>query len=87
LEFYKAQVEKCDVVVFSKLAGKITAGVGVEVNHGLSKDKAVYEIGDGELTPVFKPVEFLTMEETQSLFHELDEKNGVARFSKGQLEE
>ena len=74
LEFYKGQVERCDVVIFSRLAGKITAGVGLEVNHGLSRKKAVYEIGDRELIPVFKPVEFLSRQDTVALFLELDKR-------------
>lgn len=37
-------VEECDIVVFSRLLGKITAGVGKEVNHAMKNGKAVYEI-------------------------------------------
>ncbi|MFZ0770488.1 MAG: hypothetical protein WCA49_05675 [Candidatus Sulfotelmatobacter sp.] len=37
-------VEKCDIVVFSCLLGKVTAGVGKEVNHALKIGTAVYEL-------------------------------------------
>ena len=42
--YYKKLVGSCDRVVFSRLAGKITAGVGVEVNHALSLGMQVHEL-------------------------------------------
>jgi hypothetical protein len=37
-------VEKCDAVVFSRLMGKVTAGVGKEVNHAIRIGRPVYEL-------------------------------------------
>lgn len=42
--FWLGLVEKCDVVVYTRVLGKITAGVGKEVNHALKLGKPVYEL-------------------------------------------
>lgn len=39
LGFCLRLIEGCDVVVFSRLLGKITAGVGREINHALKLKK------------------------------------------------
>ena len=42
-------VEKSDVVVFSRLMGKVTAGVGKEVNHAIRLGRPVFELVGGRL--------------------------------------
>lgn len=53
-------VAKCDIVVYSSLLGKITAGVGKEVNHALKLGKAVYEIQSAGLVQRQRRVKHLT---------------------------
>lgn len=71
MEFFKEHVSRCDVLVYSRLAGKVTAGVGLEVNHALSKEKPVFELNGGEFIRVWSPVKYLTREETRDLFSQL----------------
>lgn len=66
--FLLGLVDQCDVVVFSVLYGKVTAGVGLEVNRALAQNKPVYEIRDNLLSKVSKPVEMISREETRELF-------------------
>ena len=40
-------VAESDTVVFSRILGKITSGVGKEVNHALRLGKTVFEVGAG----------------------------------------
>ena len=60
-------VEKCEAVAFSRFKGKITAGVGNEVNHAISRNMPVYEIKQGKLISVTKSVEYLSVMETLGL--------------------
>jgi hypothetical protein len=71
MEFFKDQVSRCDVLVFSRLAEEITAGVGLEVNHALSKKIPVFELKNGRFIHVVRPVWYLTREETRDLFSKL----------------
>jgi nucleoside 2-deoxyribosyltransferase len=71
MEFFKQQVNRCDALVFSRLAGEITAGVGAEVNHALSKKKPVFELRNGRFIRIRRPVSYLSIEETRNLFSKL----------------
>lgn len=71
IEFYKEQVSRCDVLVFSRLAGEITTGVGLEINHALSENKPVFELEGGKFVRIRRPVRFLTRQETRDLFSKL----------------
>jgi hypothetical protein len=62
--YFLRVVDCCDALVFSRLLGKVTAGVGLEVNHALARRIPVYELGDGEVSQVAAGVEFLSREET-----------------------
>ena len=44
MEYCKKLVSGCDKLVFTRLLGKITAGVGIEINHVLESGKIVYEL-------------------------------------------
>ncbi len=57
-------IDGCDVLVFSKLLQKITAGVGLEVNFALSKKIPVYLLQNAGLKRVEKPVRYLSREDT-----------------------
>ena len=52
-------IERCDVIVFSRLLGKITAGVGKEINHALKPKKPVYELYDRKMLRRIRPVRYL----------------------------
>ncbi len=67
MEYCLKLVEKCETVVFSRFRDKITAGVGKEVNHAISRKISVYEIKKGKLVNVTKSVEHLSVLETIEL--------------------
>lgn len=67
-------IERCDVVVFSKLEGKVTAGVGKEINHALGLKKPVYELRDGKLLRHLRPVRYLSRPGTISLYQKWRKK-------------
>jgi hypothetical protein len=53
-------IDKCDVVVFSRLLGKITAGVGKEVNHALKTGKLVFELSSKKIKPQTRRVKYIS---------------------------
>jgi hypothetical protein len=75
MEFYKNIVAGCDCLVFSRLAGRVTSGVGIEIKHALSLGKPVYELRSAKLFRVKRPVKFLSREETRALFLKLFHPN------------
>jgi len=75
MEFYKNIVAGCDCLVFSRLAGRVTSGVGIEIKHALSLGKPVYELRSAKLFRVKRPVKFLSREETRALFLKLFHSN------------
>ncbi len=82
MRYFFNVIDYCDALVFSRLLGKITAGVGLEVNHALARCIPVYELGNGKILKVDEPVTFLSREETlnqYSLWRTLD--GGVKALS------
>lgn len=61
-------VEGCDLVVFARLMGKITAGVGKEVNHALKIGKPVFELTNGKLVARSRKVAYVSRSATISLY-------------------
>ncbi len=57
-------IDGCDALVFSRLLGKVTAGVGLEISHALSKGIPVHELRNGEFKPIHRPVAYLSRDET-----------------------
>ena len=68
MEYYLELVETCDALVFTRYEGAITSGVGLEVNHALSKGKKVHELRKQDLLEVTTPVEYLSREKTVELY-------------------
>jgi hypothetical protein len=77
MEFYKNTVARCDSLVFSRLAGQVTSGVGIEIKHALSLGKPVYELRSAKLFRVKKPVKYLSRDKTRKMFFELLHSNGL----------
>ena len=61
-------IDDCGVVVFSRCLGKITAGVGKEVNHALKTGKKVFELAAGKLVPCNQRVKYISRVATRSLY-------------------
>ena len=61
--FFKV-IDYCDALIFSRLLGGITAGVGLEVNHALERLIPVYELQGRRILRIARPVEFLSRAET-----------------------
>jgi len=68
MEYCLSLVEKCNALVFTRFLGKITAGVGQEINYALKKKMIVHELKNGKLRIVLKPVKYLSREETRKLY-------------------
>jgi hypothetical protein len=61
-------VEKCDVVVFSRVLGKVTAGVGREVNHAIRLGRPVFELAGSKLKRRKNRVEYISRTATCRLY-------------------
>lgn len=72
LKFCYGLIDKADGVVFSRLLGEVTAGVGAEVKYTLSRGKPVFELrereSEWEIVPVTRPVRYLNREKTRDLY-------------------
>ena len=70
MDYCKKLVESCDALAFSRIQGKVTAGVGVEVEHALALGKPVYEIILHGVRQVFERPSYVSREETRKLYVE-----------------
>ncbi len=61
-------IDRCDDLAFTRLLGKITSGVGLEINHALRKGIPVYRLEDNKLERVSKNVKSLSREDTIRLY-------------------
>ncbi len=61
-------VEGSDVVVFSRLLEKVTAGVGMEVNHALKLERPVLELIGKKIVKQANPVKYITRSDTKALY-------------------
>jgi len=52
MEEFLSVVEKCDIVVFTRWYGYVTAGVAKEIDHALRLNKKVYEIRKGKMIEI-----------------------------------
>lgn len=52
MEYCKNLVSTCDGLIFTRLLGKVTAGVGLEIHHALEHNKQVYELKNGKIKQV-----------------------------------
>ena len=64
MRYFFRVIDYCDSLVFSRLLGNITSGVGLEVNHALTRHLTVYELANGKIVKTTTPVKFLSREET-----------------------
>lgn len=68
MEFCLELVENSDLLIFTKLLGNITAGVGKEINHALKKGISVMELKNGKFSKITELVKYLSREETILLY-------------------
>jgi len=68
MEYCFRLIEKCNALVFTRFLGKITAGVGQEVNYALEARMPVHELRNRKLTKVVKSVNYLSRDETVRLY-------------------
>jgi hypothetical protein len=69
MQYWFSLVDGCDALVFSRLMNRVTAGVGLEVNHALARPIPVHELlHQDRMIGVTRPVQFLTREETLKHF-------------------
>jgi len=72
MAFCHRLIDECDIVVFSRLFGVVTSGVGDEVNYTLKKNKKVYEIKDGALVLHYKPLKYVSRGQTRRIYKIID---------------
>lgn len=65
---YLELLQGCDLVVFTRLFGKVTSGVGKEVNFALAREMPVYELRGSRFIRRNRPVAFVTRAETLKLY-------------------
>jgi hypothetical protein len=61
-------IDESDVVVFARLLGKVTAGVGKEVNYALKTGKLVFELQSDRIVRRFRRVNYISRRATISLY-------------------
>lgn len=57
-------IKKCNILIFSKFKGNVTAGVGKEVEYALKEKLDVFELNGTKLHRITKPVKYLSISET-----------------------
>jgi len=73
-------IDECDAVVFSRLMGVTTSGVGDEVNYALKKNKKVFEIKDNScLVPHYQPLKYITRKQTVRIYRIIDRDANLKR--------
>jgi len=79
MTFCHRLIDDCDVLVFSRLFGVTTSGVGSEVNYALKKGKKVFEIKDGNLIPHDKPLKYISRNQTVRIYRIIDRNEALKR--------
>ncbi len=80
MEYCLELVEKCNSLVFSRILGKVTSGVGKEVEHALLLGKPVFELVGDTTSRILKPPSYLSREESRELYAEWRKRNVSYRF-------
>ncbi len=75
MEYCMKLVDSCDALAFSRILGKVTSGVGLEVEHALASGKAVYELIGNGVRQVSEPLAYVSREETLQLYDEWENEN------------
>jgi len=75
MDYCMKLVESCDALAFSRILGKVTSGVGQEVEHALALGRPVYEIIGLGVRQVFEPPRYVSREETRKLYDEWENQN------------
>lgn len=57
-------IDSCHALVFTRLLGKVTSGVGLEVTYAMSRSLPVYELQGGRIETITRPIHFLSREDT-----------------------
>lgn len=60
-------IKKCDILVFSKFMGKVTSGVGKEIEYALKEKLDVFELNGTKLHRITNAVKYLSIMDTISL--------------------
>jgi len=61
-------VEKCDAVVFTRLMGRVTAGVGKEVNFAIRIGRPVFELVGDRIKPRKHRIKYISRAATIRLY-------------------
>ncbi|MGI0080936.1 MAG: hypothetical protein ACRECH_15090, partial [Nitrososphaerales archaeon] len=61
-------IDECNLLVFTRLLGKVTSGVGLEIRHAISKGIPVFELKDRSMKQITKPVKYLSREDTREYY-------------------
>ncbi len=80
MEYCFELVEKCDQLIFSRCLGKVTCGVGVEIERALKSGKPVFELVGDTVKPTQEVPRYLSREETLALYAEWRKRNVSYRF-------
>ena len=68
MDYWFGHIDRCDSLIYSRLMGRVTAGVGEEIRYALSARKAVYELEKGKARRIRRPVKHVSIDETLHLF-------------------
>jgi hypothetical protein len=75
MDYCMKLVESCDALAFSRIQGKVTSGVGKEVEHALALGKSVYELVGEAVRQVFEAPSYVSREESWELYDQWENEN------------
>ena len=76
MDKYFALLKGCDVVVFTRLYGKVTTGVAKEVNLAIDRGMEVYELRGRRFVRRKRPVSFLSRAATVRFYERWRRNHG-----------
>jgi hypothetical protein len=59
-------IDNCNALAFTRLLGKVTSGVGLEIRHALRKGIPVFEVEDGSIKQITRPIKYLSRKATRN---------------------
>ena len=80
MEFCLELVAQCDLLVFSRILGQVTAGVGKEIKHALRLNKPVFELAGDSIVLIRQLPKHASREKSRALYGDWRRRNISYRY-------
>ncbi len=80
MPWFLRRVDRCELLVFSRLDGQLTGGAGMEIEQALRSGKLVFELPEscsGYLTLITRPPAYLSQQASVQLCRKWAAREGV----------